>query len=42
MMVTLRRLLKFSIQDHEVSDKNTWVVRYVATLYFLDLKERDF
>ena len=27
MMVTLRRLLKASIQDFEVSDKNDWVVR---------------
>jgi len=26
MMVTLRRLLKMSIQDFEVSDKNDWVV----------------
>ena len=29
MMVTLRRLLKASIQDFEVSDKNDWVVRLV-------------
>ena len=29
MMVTLRRLLKASIQDFEVSDKNDWVVRSV-------------
>ena len=32
MMVTLRRLLKASIQDFEVSDKNDWVVRLVPCI----------
>ena len=32
MMVTLRKLLKFAIQDFEQSDKNDWVVRYVCFL----------